>query len=121
MTTTYPYQCTPYLAIVAQKAGYTHLQIIHHDDGPVGEQWQIRARWRLDDENPLRRGDEMYVLSMGGTFSEAYRRAFEYLGVEAPDAVPTLYTVEELSINRLEERDNNAKASRPAIGEETWV
>ena len=118
---TYPYQCTPYLAIVAQKAGYTHLSIIHHDDGPEAERWQIRARWRLDAENPLMRGDETYVLGMGGTFSEAYHRAFDYLGEYPPRAIPTLYTVEELSINRLEERDNNAKASRPAIGEETWV
>ncbi len=119
--TTYPYQCTPYLAIVAQKAGYTHLSIVHDDSSPEDEQWRIVARWRLDAENFLMRGDEVYVLGLGDTFSETYRRAFDYLGEYPPSTIPTLYTVEELAINRLEERDNNANASRPAIGEETWI
>ena len=64
--TIYPYQCCPYLVAVAKLAGYTHLQIIHHDDGPVDEQWQIRARWRLDAENPLRWAtNTTYVLGIG--------------------------------------------------------
>ena len=105
--TVYPYQCCPYLVAVAKLAGYTHLRIVHYDDGPEAEQWQIHVRWRLDAENPLMRGDELYRLSTAGTFGEAYRQAFERLGIEPPGRIPILYTVEELSVNQMEERQQN--------------